>query len=534
MKIRELFEAEETHVTFCFGRLNPPTRGHEHLFNVMESVGGDYKIFLTQTQDRKENPLDYETKIKFVKTMFPDHADHVIEDRNLNTIVKVASYLYDQGYKNCTFVAGDDRLEQLGKVLKDYNGAEGKAHGFYKFDLIDLKSSGKREEGSDGVEGIKAGNARLYAASGDLEKFKEVTGAGEQADELYAAVRNGLGVKNTSESSYKKIKKQRLRELFEPTIDYVKLNDGSYVQIQYRPLPNTEPVPGSVQISKADPKIIPDPNTVRLIGSAKLWQQQAIAKAVAAGQLKEIGGDWQMKSDGLTTEKQILTRIRQIMYDRKLSGTESNAGELMRLKQQLKDLRSQQGVSEGDLEEDWRKKLAAAGMAGMMAVSGAAGAADRVPDTAKEPIIATIVIDGEARRLDLTPLGFKDVKEAESYIRKFMTDRGIKKWEGEIERSTPGTGRYERLAIADINDGGKLEFPKRSAGQQLPRTNVRDLDSVQRYERDRAFGRFTGTYGEWLKKNPDKAESLDKRIAKGMEDRRSATSEDIRKVKRMI
>jgi hypothetical protein len=48
-----------------------------------------------------------------------------------------------------------------------------------------------------------------------------------------------------------------------------------------------------------------------------------------------------------TTEKQIKTRIRQIMYDRKLSGTESNAGELNRLKQQLKDIRSQQGVAEG-------------------------------------------------------------------------------------------------------------------------------------------------------------------------------------------
>ena len=59
-------------------------------------------------------------------------------------------------------------------------------------------------------------------------------------------------------------------------------------------------------------------------------------------------------AEGLTTEKQILTRIRQIMYDRKLSGTESNAGELLRLKQQLKDLRSQQGVAE-DLDEDLRK-----------------------------------------------------------------------------------------------------------------------------------------------------------------------------------
>ena len=53
-------------------------------------------------------------------------------------------------------------------------------------------------------------------------------------------------------------------------------------------------------------------------------------------------------AEGYTTEKQIMTRIRQIMHDRKISGTESNAGELHRLKRQLKDLRSQQSVAEGD------------------------------------------------------------------------------------------------------------------------------------------------------------------------------------------
>jgi hypothetical protein len=73
-----------------------------------------------------------------------------------------------------------------------------------------------------------------------------------------------------------------------------------------------------------------------------------------------------------TTEKQLLTRIRQIMYDRKLSGTDSNAGELNRLKQQLKDMRSQLGVEEG-----WKDKVAAAGLAGAMAF-GAGGAHARV------------------------------------------------------------------------------------------------------------------------------------------------------------
>jgi hypothetical protein len=52
-------------------------------------------------------------------------------------------------------------------------------------------------------------------------------------------------------------------------------------------------------------------------------------------------------ADEYTTEKQIETRIRQIMYDRKLSGTDSNAGELNQLKARLKDLRGQKDVAEG-------------------------------------------------------------------------------------------------------------------------------------------------------------------------------------------
>jgi len=60
------------------------------------------------------------------------------------------------------------------------------------------------------------------------------------------------------------------------------------------------------------------------------------------GQHKGLRAIKVMAESVYTTEKQILTRIRQIMHDRKLSGTESNAGELHRLKQQLKNMRSNQ------------------------------------------------------------------------------------------------------------------------------------------------------------------------------------------------
>lgn len=194
MKLLELFEARDKHITFCFGRMNPPTIGHAEVFRTMAAQGGDYLIFVSQSQDRKDNPLSYEEKIKFIKKIHPQYAKNVVENRSLNTVVKVASYLYDQGYRHATFVAGSDRLESFKKLLTQYNGVEGKAHGYYNFELLDFVSSGDRDPDSEGVTGVSASKARLAAANNDFESFKEATGAGGVAKEMFIAVRKGLGI----------------------------------------------------------------------------------------------------------------------------------------------------------------------------------------------------------------------------------------------------------------------------------------------------------------------------------------------------
>ena len=194
MLLLELFEAGAKHVTFCFGRMNPPTIGHKQVLDTMKSQGGEMKIFVSQSQDKKNNPLDYATKIKFIKEMFPQYAKDVVENAALNTIGKVASYLHEQGYNAATFVAGSDRLEDMKNLLTQYNGVEGKAHGFYKFDVIDFASSGDREDGAEGVAGVSASGARSAAANNDFEGFQEATGAGELAKPLFAAVRKGMGI----------------------------------------------------------------------------------------------------------------------------------------------------------------------------------------------------------------------------------------------------------------------------------------------------------------------------------------------------
>jgi len=202
MRLNELFETGSKHVTFCFGRMNPPTIGHEQVFKTMASQGGDYKIFVSQTQDKKDNPLDYSTKIKFIKAIHTQYADNVVDDASLNTVVKVASYLYNLGYRDATFVAGSDRLEQFKKLLTQYNGIEGKAHGYYKFDVLDFVSSGDREDGAEGVAGISASGARSAAANSDLEAFEKATGAGQYAEPMYNAVRKGMGIQEGLEEGY--------------------------------------------------------------------------------------------------------------------------------------------------------------------------------------------------------------------------------------------------------------------------------------------------------------------------------------------
>lgn len=205
MLLRELFEDSVKHVTFCFGRMNPPTIGHEQVFKTMEQVGGDMKIFVSQSQDNKTNPLSYEDKIEFIRKIFPKYADNVVEDRNLNTIDKVAAYLNKQGYTHATFVGGDDR-KNLYDQLVAYNGkTEGKKGPLpnaYKFETLDFKSAGSREDDNPGLAGISATKAREAAVAGDLNKFAATTGAGEFAEEMYHKVRQGMGISEGIEEGY--------------------------------------------------------------------------------------------------------------------------------------------------------------------------------------------------------------------------------------------------------------------------------------------------------------------------------------------
>ena len=199
MFLIEVFkEKPRKSVAVCFGRMNPPTIGHARLLNTTAraSAGGDYYIFLSHTQDSKKNPLDYNTKVDFVKSMYPQHADHVSYG-SLRTIMEIMEFLYHNNYTDVTYVCGNDRLPAFEELLNKYNGVEG-GKTYYKFNSIDIVSSGPRDPDDDGVAGASASAARAAAEAGDKEEFKKITGAGRFAPQLYKAVRKGMLKENAS------------------------------------------------------------------------------------------------------------------------------------------------------------------------------------------------------------------------------------------------------------------------------------------------------------------------------------------------
>ena len=190
-------------LVFAFGRMNPMTIGHEIVMNKAKAVGGkDYRIYVSKSQDRKKNPLDYKQKIKYLKKIFPAHASH-IADTPARTAIDVAVDAYDDGYTDLIMIAGSDRVGEFQKLLDEYNGVSGKRHGFYKFDSIKVISAGERDPDATGASGMSASKMRGAAADNDFDLFK--TGLpskfadSKDAKELFATLKKAMGIKEYKE-----------------------------------------------------------------------------------------------------------------------------------------------------------------------------------------------------------------------------------------------------------------------------------------------------------------------------------------------
>ena len=186
-------ESTET-LTVAFGRFNPPTVGHGKLMTAAKKAAGgeDLKIYPSRTQDAKKNPLDPDMKISFMKKMFPDYSENIVNDDEMKSIFNVLVTASEQGYKNVNIIVGSDRQAEFENLAQKYNGE------LYDFDLIRVISAGVRDADAEGVEGMSASKMRKAVVDGDFDSFRR--GTPKELDDgdtraLFDAVRTGMKVK---------------------------------------------------------------------------------------------------------------------------------------------------------------------------------------------------------------------------------------------------------------------------------------------------------------------------------------------------
>jgi hypothetical protein len=184
-------------LTLAFGRFNPPTIGHEKLLQAAQkaSAGGDLKIYPSRTQDNKKNPLDPDMKVSYMRKMFPDFEEQIINDPEMRSIFDVLLAANEEGYKNINIVVGADRQGEFENLAQKYNGE------LYDFDLIRTISAGPREEDAKGIEGVSASKQRKAVVDDDYKSFKK--GLPKKIKDgdamaLFNAVRTGMKIKAAS------------------------------------------------------------------------------------------------------------------------------------------------------------------------------------------------------------------------------------------------------------------------------------------------------------------------------------------------
>ena len=182
-------------LTIAFGRFNPPHAGHQQLMDTAASSAeadeSDYMIVPSRSNDPKKNPLDADTKVAFMRGMFPQHSSRIQNDQNTRTIFDVLKKAHNDGYTNVRIVGGADRVKEFDKLANNYNGS------LYQFDNVEVVSAGDRDPDADGVEGMSASRLRLAASENDFKTFRSAMPEGmprRDAQQLFDTVRNTMGI----------------------------------------------------------------------------------------------------------------------------------------------------------------------------------------------------------------------------------------------------------------------------------------------------------------------------------------------------
>ena len=215
-------------LTLVFGRFNPPTTGHKKLLDTAKGISGDndFRIYPSRSHDPKKNPLDPGTKIKFMKQMFADYEEEIVNEKDMKTIFDVLMTAQEEGYKEVTIVVGSDRLGEFKNLATKYNGD------LYDFESIAVVPGGTRDSDADDVTGMSASKIRKAVKDDDRKAFERGVPSSlpkEEINNLWNELKRSMGLEVTTEKKDKKTTKESF-EMWEsaPSFDYSSLREKYY------------------------------------------------------------------------------------------------------------------------------------------------------------------------------------------------------------------------------------------------------------------------------------------------------------------
>ena len=186
-----------TKAVFVFGRMNPPTLGHELLIAKAVEISlkekCDSYVILTKSQDSKKNPIPYRDKLNALNAALPQI--NFVDSDKIKTIFDAVNFLIEKGYEDLILVCGSDRAADFDALFNKYIHSEDPETRLNLTSFNTAIAGKDRDPDSDDASGISATKARNLAKEGDFESFMRILPTSmpeHQAKVLFNDIRDNL------------------------------------------------------------------------------------------------------------------------------------------------------------------------------------------------------------------------------------------------------------------------------------------------------------------------------------------------------
>lgn len=217
MKLRELFEkpvkepaptGELTSIGICYGRFNPPHKGHREVWKAASS-NPEWFVGTNQATSGPKDPLPYEVKLQCMAAVWPKVAGHVIPEQDLFTM---ASHIYEKYGESVHLKVYTDE-EWLANGLQKYNGQMNQKHGGYKFAQIEWVKTERLASATNLRAAVRAKNPAAFYKDAGVKPDTMIV-VDEQSYSMFDVVSHFLNMypekgSKVAESSEAKISKRK-------------------------------------------------------------------------------------------------------------------------------------------------------------------------------------------------------------------------------------------------------------------------------------------------------------------------------------